>query len=700
MHKYTFPFIALLLVGMAAMSTDSQAQEFQPLYRATFDDSSFELSGWKSIPSGTGEFQPASVSIGMLGNGSDVPGLSDGRGVIITALQGQGSLVYGPVIPVDDQLVLLRVSVHALSGGGSVAMGALDVAPGGSLATIDGSVTYDIEADSAVYTDDYQRINVIYRPKSQALIPVFQLAVNANSNASVVVATFDNFEIYTLDSEIVQDPALQALLGITPPVSTPTPTAIPTMPPEITPTPTPTPMSVSGIVTDWLYTLSPTDDSLEAMSPSIAFDHQQIYSVVAADRTGGFDDILLRDIDTESGEINEPVTVNETFEDTITQMPDITIDFGGTRHVVWSDNRSIEKLYSVYLTQIDSFGQRLVESDFEANILYEETNAIDPALSVRDNGDMILCWTDDRSLFMDVYARRVHWTGDGIDTLQQEDVLVNIPREDTNTSNPDVVMDEAGNVAIVWSDDRALLDESKRSDIYAAFFPYNTQPDEEGKLPETIQRIQLSDFDQILDHATIPKIALGENIALVVWQNIDPTQGTSSVHGVVADMNGEILQGEFVIDEMDDRQATSPAVTALNENLFMISWYDESRGKIYARIFNASNRLFLTDPTEIESEVLQVRTLGIASDGEQEFFTVWDAISGQYRDLFGASGRWGGSSLAKTGEKPLLYSETLVKAHHDTKLKVKKARETKGAKELRRKEKRSADDQYSPKRSK
>ena len=268
MNKFSHTLVWILLFIVSAVFTPvSFAQTIQPLYRATFDDASFAESGWNFIPSGTGEFQPASVAIGLTASSAVSPEVSNGRGVIVTALAGQGSLVYGPVIPVQYNLVLLRLSIHALSAGGSLAMGALDVSPTGSLGTIDGSVTYAIETDSASFTDDYQQITVLYRPKSRALIPVFQLAVGASSNASAVIAMFDNFEVFPLNEETVSDPAMQALFGFSGSTSTPTPTPTPTPPTAITPTPTPTQESVSGIISDWLYTLSPDDDSQEAMAP-------------------------------------------------------------------------------------------------------------------------------------------------------------------------------------------------------------------------------------------------------------------------------------------------------------------------------------------------------------------------------------------------------------------------------------------------
>ena len=376
--------------------------------------------------------------------------------------------------------------------------------------------------------------------------------------------------------------------------------------------------------------------------------------------------------------------MNETYEDTLAHTPDLVIDAAGTRHVVWSDDRSSEKLFSIFLAQLDSSSQRLVEGDFEANILYEETNAIDPALAVRNDGEAIVCWTDDRSFLMDLFVRRIHWTGNGIDTLGQEDVLVNIPRENTNVSSPDVVMTDQRTVIVVWSDDRALVDGNQRNDVYSVFFGYDTQADAEGAFPESITRVQLSNFDQILDHATVPKVAFANNRVVVVWRNFNPATGISSIHGAVTDELGDVVQGEFIIDGgASDTQSAAPDVTSLTGNLFMISWYDEVQQTVSARIFDAGSLLFVTDPTIVDENVDSLHVLSLASDHEQEFFTVWDAVSGQIRDLFGASGRWGNIAQGKKQSIPVSVESMAVKAHVGKLPSVKQLRTEKKIKSLR-----------------
>ena len=203
-HYMNTSFRGIVLTIALCVATTVQATE--PIYQATFDDTNFEASGWTAAPSGGGQFDPASVSIGLIPVSPSSPDFSNGRGIVITASPGQGSFLVGPAIDVGNDLVLLRVSVLALAGGGSVAAGALNTLQGGTLADADGSVTYAIEADSQRYVDDYQTITLLYRPRQKAIVPLLQLAVSDVEGAGPVTMMFDNFEVYALNESTVADP--------------------------------------------------------------------------------------------------------------------------------------------------------------------------------------------------------------------------------------------------------------------------------------------------------------------------------------------------------------------------------------------------------------------------------------------------------------------------------------------------------------
>lgn len=645
--------IVLWIAGIAVIAglgAPLSAQALEPIYKTQFNEKTFFESGWSFFQS-RADYEPASVSIGLIPTSPTSSGYSDGRGVVVTALSGQGSFIYGPVIPTSGNLVLLKISVLAMAKGGTIAAGALNAEPGGSIANVNGSVSYAYETDSGQFTSDYQYIQVLYRPQNGAIIPIFQLAVAPSSTQTAVTAMFDNFEVYVLDENSVADAGLRQALGIvsTSPGATPTPikptTPTPTSPhatPTITPTSTPTqsaPTPSGGVFTpDASYTLTTETDTKEAFNPNVAYDHNNIYAVVASDLIGGYQDINLRHIDIAKKTVSSPFAVNQGFQDTVAQTPDVDVDFSGTRHIVWSDNRSLEKLFSVYLAQVNSAGTRQVENDLELNSLYQNTNTAEPAVSVLDNGDLAVCWRDDRNYYMDTFVRRFHWTGTKVEALDAKDFQINIPYDNTNVSHPDIKLTDGGTIAAVWSDDRVLVDGKKRNDIYARIFKLTTAYTDTRQLPDTIVELQLTAVNNEKDNATTPQAAYQNGSFVVVWKNANAATSDSFIHAAVVNEQGKVVQSEFIVDSgASGLRSSAPSISAWKNNQFLIAWFDGASGKIVGRTYDAGQNLFTSDIFVLANNAVSTEQTGLAIGDSNRSFLVWDGVKNGYRDIYGAS---------------------------------------------------------------
>ncbi|MBZ0257919.1 PPC domain-containing protein [bacterium] len=117
---------------------------------------------------------------------------SDGLGVTIKAAPGQVHLITFPSVEVGDAVALIRATVRTSASGAQVALAALD-------ASIDGSISADIPADSAIFQDGDHVMTILYDPNTSALIPLIQLA-NLPGQEDVELY-IDNLEIYTLPSQ-------------------------------------------------------------------------------------------------------------------------------------------------------------------------------------------------------------------------------------------------------------------------------------------------------------------------------------------------------------------------------------------------------------------------------------------------------------------------------------------------------------------
>lgn len=632
-------FVIVLAIALCGAET---GQAVEPIYQAGFNESNFSSSGWTAAPISGGAFAPASVSIGLIPVSPSSPDFSNGRGLVITASPGQGSFLAGPAIDVGNDPVVLRVSVLALAGGGNIAVGALNTLQGGTLADADGSVTYSIEMNSQRFVNDYQYVTLLYKPRHKAIVPLIQVAVG-NTASGPVTVMFDEFKVFALNKSTVQDPGLQAVFGI---ASSSTPGTTPTPTPTVTPVPAETPvLSNIELIPDLFYEISPASDNQEAFGPSVAFDRNETYAVVAADSTGGYQDILLRSITGDT--IGNEVTVNKTFENTAAQSPNIDIDFSGTRHVIWADNRDISKTFSVFLAQIDSFGNRLTDQDYTVNNLFDDTNTAEPKIITLNNNRLMAIWRDDRNYVSDLYARRLNWTGNRLEAVDKHDFLINVPFENTNAGQLDICFENGyGTTVAVWSDDRLILNDRKRNDIYARIFNVNTEITTDNTLPQSVKEIQLSELDTEYSNAYDPHIANSGDLFITVWRNHDPATDRNSIHAAVFDYNGNLIFREFIVDEdSPDSQNFAPDVAALPVSeytnfyhYFLITWQDELRDQIVGQIYDADNHLLVTDIIPLADNVTGVGNTSLAVGDDYHFMAVWDALTPVLTDIYGVSG--------------------------------------------------------------
>lgn len=637
----------ILTLGGGQDKAAVYGQSIQPIFLAEFNESTFQESGWQAVPSGSGSFDPAQISIGLI---PSAPNYSNGRGIVMTALSGQGSFVTGPVVNVGDDLVFIRFSVVALAGGGTIAVGALNANPTNGGAVADGSLGYAYEVETGNFVDSYDYVQVVYRPKGKSIIPFFQLAVLPSDQQKSVTVFFDNFEIIPLNEQTVADPVLRAAMGIGGSSSEPSPT--PTMG-SFTPTPTQTPTGIINTPTpppagavievDEIFGLSPSNDQREAYAPNVDFDQGETFSVVATDLTEGFQDVLMRTINVGNQTVDGPFLVNQTFQDTVTDSPDIKIDFSGTRHVVWTDNRAVEKLFSIYLTQLNPAGERMVENDFEVNNLFESTNTAEPGLDVLDSGEIVIGWRDDRNFLMDFFVRRASWNGSRVNVVDDHDFQVNVPFENTNVSNPVIAITDDGTISAVWSDDRTLVNGKKRNDIFVRIFNFTTQPNSEHQLPSSAVEKQLSEQNSVLDQATNPDVAYRNGRFVAVWRNVNPSTAASNIHGVVFDREGAIVVSEFIVDSGEaSSRALAPSIAAWSDDRFMISWFDEAKGQLMGRLYDAAKNLFVNEPsgggpTLLLENIAGTDQTALALSRSSWGLLAWDGVINGFKDIFAAS---------------------------------------------------------------
>ncbi len=617
-----------LFVFIAVFAFSALAQEPAPLFRAEWNDDDLANAGWTPLPASG--FDLADTRIGLVPSNPNDQSTNPGRGVVVTASPGQGTLAFGPVAAVGDDPVLLRLSVLASAPGAVIAMGVFDVAPDGSIFETDNTGFFLFENDSAEFVDGYVRLTAFYNPKSDAVIPLIQFAVQPGQDAPVT-GMFDDFEIFSLDAATVSDPALQSLFGVSEGIQpTPTPT-----PPLVGPTPTPTlpPSELPDFELEFLVDVSPLDDGAAADDADIAFDRDGKYVYSAADSTLGFRDVVLYDFDAEAETVGDAVAVNEAFEDT--EVNDTTIAIGpqANRIAVWSDDRRLDKRESVFLTPVNQQSERLFVEDIWVNEAFDDTDAVNPAMDMKDNGDLAVVWQDDRFFDTAIFARRFHWDGADLTSNDDVDLLVNQTFEDTTPADPDVVVGNNGRIIVVWSDDRVAVNGKRRNDIYARFFTIDAAPDEDGVIADDYKEVRVSLSDEVFDHATTPKIAFSGRYYLVVWVNENPDTRQRNIHGAVLEDDGAIRVTEFIIDLGEETaRTTAPSVAMWNDDQFVITWHDEATGEMFAEFYDARENAYLTEPVILTDAIESVNKSAVAVGGNR-VVSVWDNLFEGLREV-------------------------------------------------------------------
>ncbi len=224
---------------------------------------------------------PDSLAVGAYSFGAvpdDSSGqYSDGTGMTISAANGQGVRIYGPVVNSGAGLTLVRVSAYCLGEDVALTVAALNAQADGSLQDIDGSIATNQPINGLDFLNRWETLQVLYDPKGDALAPVVQVAGYADTPVTVYM---DQLEIIPL-ANLPRD-EVDGLIGLSETGVEPTPT-----PGDVTnPTPTPT---TSGTASEKTYLTEPFKTYIPkplgyvALSPNISPYSYAAYAIATED---------------------------------------------------------------------------------------------------------------------------------------------------------------------------------------------------------------------------------------------------------------------------------------------------------------------------------------------------------------------------------------------------------------------------------
>ncbi|MGE3458581.1 MAG: hypothetical protein AB7O24_25910 [Kofleriaceae bacterium] len=227
----------------------------------------------------------------------------------------------------------------------------------------------------------------------------------------------------------------------------------------------------------------------------------------------------------------------------------------------------------------------------------------------------LVSWADSRAVGHDIYGGRVSAAGAALDPTG-----VAISTAARTQYNPASTFDGT-NFDTVWQDNR-----SGNQDIYFA------RTSSAGALLDGSGiAISTASGDQ-----TLPDIAYGNNVNLVVWQ--DGRAGSNfDLYGALVTPSGSVTLNDIAICTNSANQRAPVAAYDAANNLFLVAWYDNTTGsdRVYvARVTTAGTvldncGLLITSAANVQN------TPAIAS-GNGTFFVSWTSGPDNSGDVLGA----------------------------------------------------------------
>lgn len=122
-----------------------------------------------------------------------------------------------------------------------------------------------------------------------------------------------------------------------------------------------------------------------------------------------------------------------------------------TTTIVWQDDRNGDD--DVYMQQFNVAGtkQWSPEKRVNSNAIGDSTNQTEPAIAVDSLYNIIVVWADNRNGNLDVYAEKFDQGGN---MIWGDKKINNDPTGTANQYQPDIAIDSANNIYIVWTDER------------------------------------------------------------------------------------------------------------------------------------------------------------------------------------------------------------------------------------------------------
>ncbi len=296
--------------------------------------------------------------------------------------------------------------------------------------------------------------------------------------------------------------------------------------------------------------------------------------------------------------------------------PAIAVDGAGNFVVVWEDARNDDG--DIYAQRYAADGSAL-GANFKVNDDSGSVRQGEPAIAMDGHGNFVVVWEDYRNGNADIYAQRYDADGHALGT----NFKVNDDSGSVDQRFPAIGVDSAGNVVVVWQDER-----NGHADIFAQRYAAN------GSVLDV--NFQINDDTGSENHVG-PAIAVdGKGNFMIVWE--DYRNGDTDIYARRYAIDGSAIGASFKVnDDSVSARQFEPAITMDGAGNFVVVWTDgrNDKGDIYLQRYAAdgstlSTNLKVNDDTESAWQEYP----SIAMDSVGNFVVTWQDGRNNTWDLY------------------------------------------------------------------
>lgn len=345
--------------------------------------------------------------------------------------------------------------------------------------------------------------------------------------------------------------------------------------------------------------------------PRITTDSENNLHIAYTDYRHGPPEIYYMKLD-EQGNIVIDEKLITVLDAATSYHVDVACDSNDDVHIIWSDIRDTGPVSNIelYYEKLDNMGNTIVD---EMRITHAPHYSLYPSITVDPSDNLHIVWSEEVNV-MSVLQEEIYYTKLDNNGNTLVDDLALTGQDGEESLFPDCEADSAGNIHVVWLDDRNETGSTKCQDVYY------TKLDNFGNtiIDDTKTFVRADHFR--------PNIVMDSNDLIHLTCGSMPNW-KGNIHKQVYYMKLD-NDGDPIVDEKrltsDEENASHPALHLDSEENIHIVWEDERYENTeiyYLKVDNFGNALF--DEQRLTDEPAKSQFPEIEMDNNDSAKVVW-----------------------------------------------------------------------------